>query len=430
MIIRDKTRLIERVAGVFPFLVCGAILRERKHIMGKKISIGVCISLIAIACTVTFVITWTISLNMYNEIIPGAVQRDVMSAKLWEIDAFVRNNYPFALNDDDLFYGVYSGYISGVGDKNTIYMTADEHAAHISQERGQLVSCGIRAEKEESGYIKVAEVYRDSDAEANGILKGDLITDVNGVNVQQVGAEAALMLIPGEENTTLSVTIQRDGELKEYSLVRQSIDIISVETEITESALGIIRISTFNDLTASQFEAALKKFAEEEVKAMVIDLRENNSGFFKSVSGMVNCLVKANSATGIIASTVHKGGERALVVVDESMTLPEEMQKIPIAILVDSTTSGAAELFTVLLQSEYSGKVWLIGEPTAGNTLIQQTQLLSDGSAIRVTVARITLASGFEYGEGLVFNNVVEFGIDDQQMQTAFVQIETELNIG
>jgi len=163
--------------------------------VNKKISVGVAVSLIAIACTVTFVVTWTVSFNMYNDIIPGAVKRDEISAKLHEIDSFVQNNFLGEIDEENIAYGIFSGYISGVGDKNTVYMNIDEYTHHINEENGQLITTGIKAEKEESGYIIVTGVYPDSYAELVGVIKNDVITAIDNTNVREVGADAALKLL-------------------------------------------------------------------------------------------------------------------------------------------------------------------------------------------------------------------------------------------
>ncbi|MCL1903665.1 MAG: S41 family peptidase [Oscillospiraceae bacterium] len=390
--------------------------------MNKRISIGVCISLIAIACTVTFVITWTVSLNMYNDMIPE-LRRDEISAKLREIDSYVRNNCLHNLNEDELAYGIFSGYISGVGDKNTMYMTVSEYSEYAAHERGQLVSSGIRVEKEDSGYITIVEVYPGSDAELQGVQKGDLITSIDGTDVLSVGAEAALTLLFGEENTRFRLNIMREGQIIDYSLIRQSIDIISVDSEITEKGIGIARISTFNNLTAAQFKSALEEFIEAEVKAILIDLRNNADGFYTpSVQNMVNDLVSAD----VIAFSEHKGGIRKeLIVTDDNKALPDEMQDIPIIVLINSETSGAGELFAAVLKSHASAQ--LIGENTAGNPFIQNTQVLNDGSAIRVTAAQVILSSGLSYaGTGLSPDYEVKAGdIDDAQLQKAFEVLET-----
>jgi len=400
--------------------------------MNKKLSVGVAISLIAIACTVTFVVTWTVSFNMYNDIIRGAVQRDEISTKLQEIDSFVRNNFLGEIDSDTVAFGIFSGYISGVGDKNTVYMSVQEYAKHSNEARGQLITSGIQAEKEESGYIIVTGIYPDSYAESVGVAKGDIITDIDSINVLEVGAEVAIRFLEGEENTKLNVMVLREGEVLEFSLIRQAIDIVSVESDVVNN-IGFIKITAFNELTSNQFESALQSFVEANVRALLIDVRHNSSDIYTPVPDMVNNLIPAET----VAFSVHRGGvQKDFIVTNESKIFPEEMENIPIIVLADSATSGAGELLAAVLKSHAGAQI--VGQPTAGNVFLQQTQPLKDGSAVRVTVARIVLANGFDYSEsGLSPDNHVEWtaedyaigslqgDIDDLQILKAFEIIDT-----
>jgi len=218
----------------------------------------------------------------------------------------------------------------------------------------------------------------------------------------------------------------------EYPLIRQAIDIISVESE-TVNNVGFVKITSFNDLTATQFNSALQTFNETNVRALLIDLRNNRSDVYSSepVGEMVNSLMGAD----IVAFTEHKGGvQRDFIVTDDTRGFPEN---IPILILADSSTSGAGELMAAVLKS-YAG-AQIIGTSTAGNAYLQQTQGLKDGSAIRLTVARIILASELDYAEsGLIPDNEVKMemevdytieslnrNITDPQILKAFEIIET-----
>ena len=403
------------------------------------------LTLIAIACTVTFVVTWTISLNMYNDIIPGAVRRDEISAKLQEIDSFVRNNYFREINDEEVAVGMFTGYISGVGDKNTIYMTADEYARHLNDEKGQFISGGIRAEQEASGYIEVIEVYSGSTAESSGIVRGDLVTAIDGIDVLTLDTADALRLLEGEENTRFTLTIRREGEDMEHSLVRRAIDVSSLEAEVINN-VGFIKIHTFNELTAAQFKETLEKFAEPEtpeeaIRALLIDVRANKSDFYSSVSEMVNGLISSER----VAFTEHKGGShRDFIVTDDSRVLPESLHDLPIMILADLGTSGAGELLAASLKSHAGAQI--VGSNSAGDAYLRQTQPLKDGSAVRVTIAQIGLFSDLEYADvGLTPDYAVEMPLEvsyniselvglehaeiiDPQIRKAFEVIETIIN--
>jgi carboxyl-terminal processing protease len=357
--------------------------------VNKKISVGVAISLIAIACTVTFVVTWTVAFNMYNDMIPVG-KRDEINAKIQEIDAFLQNNFLFfdEIDEARVDFEMFWGYISGVGDKNTFYMTAEEYTNRMNIESGWLVTAGIKAQVDSAGDIVVAEVYSDSDAETQGVLRGDIITAIGGIDVRSVEREAAIRFLDGEEKTRVELTIQRGGELIPFSLIRQAIEIISVDYTIANE-IGFVRISTFSERMASQFESALQDFADAGVRALTIDVRGNSSDIYTPVQSMVNLLIGANT----VAFEQRRGGvRRDFITTDSSLMFAEN---IPVIVLTDSGTSGAGELVAAILKS--FGGAQIVGLNTAGNSYLQETKQLRDFSAIRVTVARIELSSGLEY---------------------------------
>jgi carboxyl-terminal processing protease len=341
---------------------------------------------------------------MYNARLPGITERDAINSKLQEIDSFVRNNYLREINDGDVARSIFEGYVSGLGDRHNAYLTAEQYRQQIAEESGQFVTAGIRAEANVQGFLEVTEVYTGSSAEVAGIVRGDIITEVNSRSVLEIGTNVALRRLDGEENTRVDVTTQRQGEVFNHSLIRQAIDVISVESGVINE-IGFVRITTFNAHTASQFDAALRTFADANVRALLIDVRNNNAGIHHaSVSGMVNSLIGA----GTIARTEHRGGiVRDFIVTDDSRIL----SNIPIVILTNSGTSGSGELFAAILQSYANAQI--VGTGTAGNAYLQQTHPISDGSAVRITVARIFLADGLDYGgTGLNPNFVRE--MDDE----------------
>jgi carboxyl-terminal processing protease len=338
---------------------------------------------------------------MYNEMIPTG-RRDEIHSKIQEIDAFIRNNFLFLDEIDEarIEFGIFSGYISEIGDKNTVYMTAEEHINRRNVEKGNLVTCGIQAEREGSDYIKVVEVYPGSSAELQGVLRDDIITFIDGRSVLEMGQDTAMRFLIGEENTRVEVTIQREGEVITHTLVRQAIEIISVESVIV-SNIGFVRISTFSALTAAQFEAELQEFVQAGVRALIIDLRGNSSGVYAPALEIVNRLIGANT----VAFRELRGGvRRDFLATDSTVAFDSD---IPIVVLCDFGTNGAGELMAAALRS--FGNAQIVGVNTAGNAYLQDTQELRDGSAIRVTVAKIVLTCGLEYANiGLIPDYLVE----------------------
>jgi carboxyl-terminal processing protease len=331
---------------------------------------------------------------MYNDMIPVS-ERDELNSKMQAIDAFLRANYLHhdQIDSEKINNGIFSGYISGIGDRNAVYMTAEEFTNRQNIRSGRLITTGISVEREGSDYIRVTEIYPGSDADSSGVLRNDIITVVDGHDVRTVGQDAAVRFLDGIEGTRVDITIQREGVEIPFSLLRQAIDIISVESALVDN-IAFVRITAFSELTASQFETALQEFAgNEEIKALLIDVRGVLSNVLSAspVRDMLNLLIGAN----IVAHTEHRGGiRREFISTDDTVPI---LGNIPVIVLTDLGTSGAGELLAAALKSFANAQI--IGQTTAGNSYLLKTQSFSDGSAMRITEARISLTCGLVYAE-------------------------------
>ena len=146
--------------------------------MNKKISLGIAISLVAIGCAITFVLTWTVSLNIYNSKLGTSEKYEGVYAKLREIDTTVRQNYIGSVSDDSLENATINGYIAGIGDKYASYIAPSAYYELQQTQSGVILGAGFEAEEDTSGYLKITTVYRGSSAELNGVLAGDIITAI------------------------------------------------------------------------------------------------------------------------------------------------------------------------------------------------------------------------------------------------------------
>ena len=132
--------------------------------MNKKISLGIAISLVAIGCAITFVLTWTVSLNIYNSKLGTSEKYEGVYAKLREIDTTVRQNYIGSVSDDSLENATINGYISGIGDKYASYIAPSAYYELQQTQSGFLLGAGFEAEEDTSGYLKITTVYMGSSA--------------------------------------------------------------------------------------------------------------------------------------------------------------------------------------------------------------------------------------------------------------------------
>ncbi len=367
--------------------------------MNKKISMGVAISLIAIGCAITFVLTWTVSLNIYNSKISSGDQYEGVYEKLRELDAVVRNNYIGTFTDESVENGIINGYVSGIGDKYASYLQENSYYELQQTSGGVVNGAGIVAEADGSGYLVITRVYTNSSAYLNGVKVGDVITEIDGKNLLTMEDSDALDKLSGEIGTKLALKLLRDGNEISVSLIRQTIDIESVTGEMLDNGIGYIKITSFNDKTAEQFSGALNSLTENDLKALILDVRQNGGGTLSPLKSMLNKLLPACVA----ATAEYANGVRKTLIETDS----EASVSVPMAVLVDGGTASAAELFAVALRDE--GNALLIGTQTYGKAVIQGTYGFPDGTALTISNAKIIPSKSPSYdGVGLKPDYITE----------------------
>ena len=371
--------------------------------MNKKISLGVAISLVAIGCAITFVLTWAVSLNVYNSKIGTAEKYEGMYAKLREIDAAVRNNYIGTLNEENIENSIINGYVSGLNDRYASYMSSASYYEIQQANDGVILGAGFEVESDGSGYLKVTNVYKGSSAELNGIITGDVITEIDGKNLLSMGAAAAEERLSGEVGTRVALKLLRDGEEVSVNLIRQQLEIQSVTGEFLEDNVAYVRISTFNAKTAEQFANVLNIMTTTGAESLIIDVRQNSGGLVSALKPILNRFIPAAT----VATAEYADGSRKAIVETDSDTKFD----LPMVILVDSGTASAAELFAGALRDECGAMI--VGTQTYGKAVMQNTYEFSDGSALTISTAKVYLTKSGTWDEtGLKPDYLVELNID------------------
>ncbi len=368
--------------------------------MNKKISLGIAISLVAIGCAITFVLTWTVSLNIYNSKIGTSEKYEGVYEKLRQIDATVRQNYigVGTVIDEQLQISTINGYISGIGDKYASYIAPSAYYELQQSQAGVILGAGFEAEEDGSGYLKITSVYKGSSAELNGVLAGDIITAIDGKSLLSMKQGEALERLSGETGTRLALQLLREGESISVNLVRQQLEIESVSYRLVNDSIGYIQVSTFNAKTAEQFSNALTTVTNVGAKALIIDLRQNGGGVVSALKPILNQFVPS----ALVATVEYSDGSRKTLIETDS----ESSIDIPAVVLVDGGTVSAAELFAAVMRDEYGAQ--LIGTQTFGKAVMQNTYEFSDGSALTLSVGRIYTKSGTWDETGLKPDYTVE----------------------
>ncbi len=366
--------------------------------MNKKISLGIAISLVAIGCAITFVLTWTVSLGIYNSKISTSEKYEGVYQKLREIDATVTQNYIGTVDDQQLESSIINGYISGIGDKYASYIPPSSYYELQQTQAGVILGAGFEAEEDSSGYLKITSVYKGSSAELNGVLSGDIITAIDGKSLLSMEPGQALERISGEVGTRLALQLLRDGESISVNLVRQQLEIESVSSRLINENIGYIQITTFNAKTADQFTNAVTSVTNDGAKALIIDVRQNGGGIVSALKPILNQFVPS----ALAATVEYSDGSRKTLIETDS----ESSIDLPVAVLMDGGTVSAAELFAAVLRDEYGAT--LIGAQTFGKAVMQNTYEFSDGSALTLSVGKIYTKSGTWNETGLKPDYTVE----------------------
>ena len=300
---------------------------------------------------------------------------DAVEDKLREIDRLVSSRYIGEFDEQAVADYAAVGYVTGLGDKWSSYIPADQYAAYQLSSQGK--GCGIGVTViSGTESIRVNLVYDDSPAAQAGIEKGEYIVGAEGLTVAADGADAVLDAIAGEAGTevTVSVADAPDGAARELTMERAVVTQKMAWGEMLDDTTGYLRIENFHDGSAEQFQTVLDSLLEQGAQKLVIDVRHNGGGRVKEMSDMLDPLLPA----GTIMTLRTKSGSETVYESDEDMI------DLPIAVLIDDQSISAAAFFAAALQ-EYD-RATLVGTHTTGKGRAQQTFELSDGSAVNLSV--------------------------------------------
>lgn len=377
--------------------------------MNKKISLGFAISLIAIASAVTFILTSFFSLQSFNK-------KFEKYDSLQEIDTLVHENFYGDIDENDINNGILKGYISGLNDKYSRYLTADEYTDEKSDNAGEMTGLGITVKKDDSGYIKVTEIMPDSPASESDIKIDDLIVSVNGNDVLETGFEKSMEIMSEKDNTEVSIIVRRDGVDKTYTLTRRPIEMVTVTGEMLDNYIGYIKISGFKQNTPQQFNDALDEIIQNGAKGIIFDLRENGGGLVDALEDCLDHLLPE----GTIATAEYSDGNSKTIVYSDKSEI-----NIPMVVIVNEHTASAAELFAASLKD--FGKADIVGETTYGKGVMQSTIELSNGGAVVLTIAKYkTTISECYDGIGITPDYIVQNEDNDDDQYNKALEVITQ----
>lgn len=348
--------------------------------MSKKVSLGVAATVTLIAMAVTFSMTMTVSMNMFNNTVSSVKNKERMYNKLSEVDRYVRANEYFDINDDTLNDTIASGYMLGISDRYARYYSAKAYSERVGLANGRLMGIGVAVVKDpSSGYARIIRVYDNTPATNVGLEVGGFITAIGDTSTRSMSDTAAVTsALLGEEGSTVSIKYLTPlREEQSFEIIHANYTTPSISTvRLMDNGVGYLRIDSFTSGTAVEFRNAVNSLTNQGATSLIFDLRDNSGENLNAALVATDYCVPS----GLIAQSQDKGGN----VTDLRMSDENEIT-LPMVCLVNGSTASGAELFANALHKMAGATI--VGSTTAGKgVLLSDPQSLSDGSAVVITV--------------------------------------------
>ncbi len=351
-------------------------------------------------------------------------------SKLSEIQAYIDKYFVGEQDEEATMDALSSALIDSLGDRWSGYYTAEEYKQVTDNNSNSYVGIGVTIQTDDNGY-RVVKVYENAPAAKAGILPGDYITTVNGEPVSEMGSlESVAEHVRGDEGTSVTVGVDRDGEYLEFTMKRAPFHYETVTAEMLDDDIGYLYIDNFLANVDVEFKQKVNDLIDQGAKGLIFDVRFNGGGYVSVLANMLDILLPK----GDIITLIDNQGN-----ILEKYVSNAKCIDLPMVVICNYYSISAAEFFPAALQQYGCAKI--VGETTMGKGYAQVLFELSDGSAINLSIAKYYTPNGINLaGIGIVPD--YEVTLDDElvkkfysltidedvQLQKAVEVIKNELN--
>lgn len=305
--------------------------------------------------------------------------------KLNYLENLIDEEYLDKKDEDSLREGLYAGLLSGLKDPYSTYYTAEQYKELNTSNEGSYVGIGAVLQKDDEGGAQIIQLYEGGPGEQAGLKKGDVIKAVDGTDVTEKETSDIASMVRDSDRDSVTLTIQRENEEKKRDIKVdiRNVEIQTVSHEMLDDDTGYLRISEFSEVTSDQYKKAFADLKDQGMKKLVVDLRDNPGGLLTAVCGVLRQILPK----GLIVYTEDKNGKRE----EETCDGKNELN-MPLAVLVNGNSASASEIFAGTVKDYGIGTI--VGTTTYGKGVVQTIQPLSDGSAVKITIAKYYTPKG------------------------------------
>lgn len=381
----------------------------------KKTNVYRIVMLVIVTAMITFLVT---SIGFYNYYVKSengniklisnyikfSESTQELTSKLELVKKYLEQSYMGELDEESMAEGAIKGYVEGLGDSYTEYLTESELEELMIDIEGDYVGIGVYITSTTNNQTVILLPIEGSPAEKAGLKSGDIILEIEGEDCSLLELDEVSNKIKGEKGTKVNLKILRGEKTIDFSIERKQVELKYITSEVLEKDIGYIQLLTFYENCTEDFKKELENLEEKNIKSLIIDLRDNGGGIVKDAIEMAELFVPKGN---IIMKTYDKEGNETIEKSKSTKTLDMD-----IIILVNENSASATEIFTAALKENNIAKV--IGTTTFGKGVMQEVQPISIGGAMKITVEKFKTPKGNEINEVGIAPDIEIEGTEEQ----------------
>jgi len=363
--------------------------------------------------------------------LPQTAPDDLNLSPLWRAWHVINEKYVptgsdiSTVSDQERIWGMIQGLAASLGDPYTVFLPPSEAEVFQADISGSFEGVGMEIALRD-GILTVVSPLRGTPAERAGIKSGDRILEIDNVGTRGMDIDDAVGRIRGKRGTVVEFSILREGEsdLLDISVVRDIINIPTLESEVLPDGIFVVRLMNFSAVSPNLFRSAMRDFATSGRNKLILDLRGNPGGFLNASVDIASYFLPE----GAVVVTEDFGDKREPIVHRSRGFNLLRSRDFDAVILVDRGSASASEILAGALK--HHGVATLIGNTTFGKGSVQEVVPITSDTALKVTVARWVTPNGEPIPDtGIVPDVEIEVGDDAPEDEDVALQRAVEFLI-
>lgn len=318
------------------------------------------------------------------EIMNNSSIDEKLGIKIQIIQQYLDKYYIGDINEDKCIESAVKGYVDGLGDEYTEFLTEEEYNELLITINGNYSGIGILMGQDKDGNVIILGTIKNSPAEKSEIKAGDIVLKVDGEDC--IGKDLTLVSnkIKGEIGTKVKLELLRGEKVIEKTVTRQKIEINVIESKMLENNIGYIKIMSFDEETLEGFQSNYDQLIENGAESIIIDLRNNGGGLVNVATEMVDLFLPKNS---VIMKSIDKDN-------NEMITKASNIKKnnIKVVVLTNENSASASEIFVAALKDNNFAKI--VGTKTFGKGIVQELVQIKNIGYMKITIEEFLTPNG------------------------------------